>query len=214
MASTKQIILAEYKNAHNLYNDFCLEMYNLLQTILAKGKYKYHISNRLKDITSLGEKIERKKNNGTRYKNVKDIEDIAGIRVVFYTETDKQKFIERLKKEFGNSMEIQEAKGLHGYSSTHIIASLGEKNYELDKYKKFKDLKCEIQLTLILNHAWAEVEHDLLYKADIRISKIDPKYYESLKTRMEIIMSKYIKQASIELDDIVQEIKKIKLVKK
>jgi ppGpp synthetase/RelA/SpoT-type nucleotidyltranferase len=185
-------------------------MCGLLEDMLKKDNFKYHINNRLKDVASLSEKIERKRNKGTVYKHLQDINDIVGIRIIFYTETDKKNFIKILKDDLKDAMKIKRAKGPHGYSSTHVIASLGEKRSALSEYKRFKDLKCEIQLTLILNHAWAEIEHDILYKADKAMSQIDSTYHETLKVRMEKIMSHYIKKASFELEKISQEIKKIK----
>jgi ppGpp synthetase/RelA/SpoT-type nucleotidyltranferase len=84
----------------------------------------------------------------------------------------------------------------------------------LSEYKRFKNLKCEIQLTLILDHAWAEVEHDILYKTSSKIKKLDSNYYEHLKIRMENVMSQHLKQASFELESILSEVKKIKNPKK
>lgn len=214
MSTNTQNILAEYKNNHNLYNDFSYVMYNLLEDMLKKDKYKYHINNRLKDIISLSEKIKRKKGTGIQYKHIQDIQDIVGIRIVFYTEIDRKRFISSMRKDFGNAMEIEKAKGPYGYSSVHIIASLGNKRSKLMEYERFKELKCEIQLTLILNHAWAELEHDILYKTGGVISQIDPKRYESLKIRMKKIMSQYIQRASSELESIVEEINRIKINKK
>jgi ppGpp synthetase/RelA/SpoT-type nucleotidyltranferase len=207
---TTRLILSEYKATHSLYNDFCYVMSNLLDDILKKGKYKYHISYRLKDVASLSEKIERKNNKNLRYKHLGDIEDIAGIRIVFYTEIDRKKFLKRMEKEFSDAMEINKTKGENGYSSIHVISSLGKKRSELSEYKRFKDLKCEIQLTLMLDHAWAEVEHDILYKVHPKVSQIDPNHYEDLKIRMKKIMSEYIKRASMELESIVREVKRIK----
>jgi ppGpp synthetase/RelA/SpoT-type nucleotidyltranferase len=177
--------------------------------MLKKENYKYQINNRLKDVTSLSEKIERKKVRGTLYKHIQDINDIVGIRIIFYTETDKKSFLKIMREDFGNAMKIKKAYGPHGYSATHVITSLGEKRSELSEYKRFKELKCEIQLTLILNHAWAEIEHDILYKAN-KVSQLNLEYHETLKVRMEKIMSQYIKRASSELEKISQEIRKIK----
>lgn len=214
MSPTTRSILAEYETSHTLYNDFSYVMYTLLEDMLKKGNYKYHINNRLKDITSLSEKIKRKEVSGIRYKHIQDIEDIVGIRIVFYTEIDKKRFIRGMHRNFGDSIKVERAKGPYGYSSTHVIASLGEKRSELTEYKRFKELKCEIQLTLILNHAWAEIEHDILYKAGKAVSQMDQQQYESLKIRMKKVMSQYIERASTELESIAREIKRIKIIKK
>lgn len=209
-----RIILDEYQTNHILYNDFSYVMSNLLEDILKKGEFKYHIKNRLKDATSLSEKINRKKVAGIQYKHIQDIVDVVGIRIVFYTEIDRKRFIRNMHLDFGGAMQIKKTNGPNGYSSTHVIASLGEKRSQLSEYKRFKDLKCEIQLTLILTHAWAEVEHDILYKAGKKVRKIDEKHYENLKGRMKKIMSQHIQRASFELENIVKEIKNIKIVKR
>lgn len=213
MSKSTDVILSEYKTNHMLYNDFSYVMYNLLEDMLKKDNYKYHINNRLKDLTSLSEKIKRKEILGTHYKHIQDIEDVVGIRVVFFTEMDKKQFIRSMRKDFGDSMKIEKRKGKYGYTSTHVIASLGKKRSSLVEYKRFKDLKCEIQLTLILNHAWSEVEHDILYKEGTGVSQMDQGQFDNLKMRMKKIMSEYIVRASSELESIAKEVKKIKLIK-
>ncbi len=210
-------ILSEYKFNYNLYNDFCFAMHTMMDDILKKDKYKCHISSRLKELSSLSEKIHRKKNQGVEYRHIEDIEDIVGVRIIFYTEMDRKKFLRRLTKEFDGSIDIRgikKTKGSNGYSSVHAVASFGEKRLQLSEYNRFKGLKCEIQLTLMLEHAWAEVEHDILYKVDPKISHIDPKQYQSIKKRMQKIMSEYIHRASSEMESIIQEIKKIKITKR
>jgi len=189
----------------------------MLNDILKKDKYKCHISSRVKDVASLTEKIQRKKYKGVEYRHIEDIEDIAGIRIIFYTEMDRKKFLRRINKEFDSSMHIKEIKktsGSNGYSSVHVVASLGAEKLQFSEYGRFRGLKCEIQLTLMLEHAWAEVEHGILYKVDKKNSRLDPIQYERLKLRMQKIMSEYIRQASFELESIVQEIKKIQVTKK
>ncbi|MCY1691163.1 hypothetical protein OVA29_11120 [Exiguobacterium sp. SL14] len=51
-----------------------------------------------------------------------------------------------------------------GYLSVHFVASLSEQRLALSEYGRFKDYTAEIQIRSILQHAWAEIEHDLGYK--------------------------------------------------
>lgn len=214
MSPTTRRILEEYQSMHSLYQDLCIVVHNTLYGMLEKGKYKYHINKRVKDINSLTEKIERKAALGTHYRHIEDIKDIVGIRIVFYTETERKRFLKNLQKEFGKAIIVKETKGNHGYASIHAIASLQNKKYKLDEYKRFIGLQCEIQLSLILNHAWAEIEHDILYKAGPKVKQINPTEYNNLRERMERIMSEYIKMASYELENIVDEIRHIRIRKK
>lgn len=52
-----------------------------------------------------------------------------------------------------------------GYQSLHYVASLSEDRTRLIEYSRFADRKIEIQIRSILQHAWAEIEHDLGYKS-------------------------------------------------
>jgi ppGpp synthetase/RelA/SpoT-type nucleotidyltranferase len=208
--NTTQTILGEYRAKLSLYEKYCVAVCNLLETLLKKGDYKYQLSFRIKNVDSLREKIQREKLK-IKYKHLSDIEDILGIRIVFYTEIDRKKFIKRLSGELKGQVHYKEMFRVSGYRSTHAIIHFGNERTHLPEYKKFKGLKCEVQLTLILNHAWAEVEHDILYKEAKRVPKLDRTRYRILKNRMEKVMVDYIRKASGELDSIVKEIRTVKL---
>jgi putative GTP pyrophosphokinase len=46
------------------------------------------------------------------------------------------------------------------YSSLHFVCLLNEHRSCLGEYQKYTELKFEIQVRSILQHAWAEIEHD------------------------------------------------------
>ena len=52
-----------------------------------------------------------------------------------------------------------------GYQSVHYIVSLTENRTTLTEYRRYKDLVAEIQVRTVLQHAWAEIEHDIQYKS-------------------------------------------------
>jgi hypothetical protein len=52
-----------------------------------------------------------------------------------------------------------------GYKSIHIVASFTNDRLQLIEYSKFKDLKFEIQIRTVLQHAWAQIGHDRKYKS-------------------------------------------------
>jgi len=58
-----------------------------------------------------------------------------------------------------------------GYLSVHYIATLSPERIALMDYKKFSSCQFEIQVRSILQHAWAEIEHDLGYKSEIAIPR-------------------------------------------
>ena len=51
-----------------------------------------------------------------------------------------------------------------GYRSYHFICDLGEKRVALPEFEVFRGRCFEIQVQTVLQHAWAEVEHDRNYK--------------------------------------------------
>jgi len=68
-----------------------------------------------------------------------------------------------VKKEF-RVYELLEKHKHFGYRANHYIISLDTKRTSLNEYKRFYGLKCEVQVKTLLQHAWAEIEHDIGYK--------------------------------------------------
>ena len=62
-----------------------------------------------------------------------------------------------------NSVDKRKALGDRefGYLSLHRIAMVSPQRGKLIEYLRFKDEPFEIQIRSILQHAWAEIEHDL-----------------------------------------------------
>lgn len=103
-----QKLIKKFEKERPLYEDFCLFMDKMLRDLLIEKKYKYQIYYRVKSIPRLKEKILRKKKGKKLYKNLADIGDLAGVRIVFYLESEKDKFLEDLRKELPNVISIEE----------------------------------------------------------------------------------------------------------
>jgi len=52
-----------------------------------------------------------------------------------------------------------------GYKSIHYLVRLRLNRAQLPEYSRFCESVTEVQLRTILQHAWAEIEHDIQYKA-------------------------------------------------
>lgn len=197
-------ILTEYKSKKHNYEEFRQAAHNTLNSLLKESNLKYQLTSRTKSFERLKEKLIRKKREDVQYRILDDIEDLVGLRVIFYTEKDKDRFVKIMTKEIDGSLKIEEREKDGGYTATHIIMSFGPKRLQLSEYKRFKGLKSEIQVTSLLHHTWAEIEHDLIYKDLIGLKDKDPKKFETMKERMKEILEKYIKKASAELEDLIQ----------
>jgi putative GTP pyrophosphokinase len=96
------------------------------------------------------------------------ITDLIGIRIVCPFIEDLAGVEELIKKTFA-VIEV-ERKGPRnnfkefGYESTHLLIQIPPDL--LEKYKPLDSEVAEIQIRTILQNAWAEVEHELVYKAE------------------------------------------------
>ena len=101
---------------------------------------------------------------------MEEIEDLAGVRIItfFPITTEQVKVV--IHEEFLVSDEQDKADLLmkeekFGYQSVHYIVSLKPARFILPEYAIYKNLKAEIQVRTVLQHAWAEIEHDIQYKS-------------------------------------------------
>ena len=85
-----------------------------------------------------------------------------------------------------------------GYKSVHFIVKLNEAREKLIEYSRFKEIKFEIQIRSILQHAWAEIEHDLGYKGISTIPDSSKRTFNRLSALLET--------ADIEFDRLKKEL--------
>jgi ppGpp synthetase/RelA/SpoT-type nucleotidyltranferase len=69
------------------------------------------------------------------------------------------------------------------YFAVHYLVSLKEDRLSLAEYAHFRGMRCEIQIQTILNHAWAETSHDILYHPP-SIEGFGTKQFEEIKKRI------------------------------
>ena len=96
--------------------------------------------------------------------------DITGVRVITYFADQVDEIAKVMEGEFNidikNSIDKRDIldPDRFGYLSLHyVIVSLSSARCALAEYRSFSELKAEVQVRSILQHAWAEIEHDLGY---------------------------------------------------
>jgi ppGpp synthetase/RelA/SpoT-type nucleotidyltranferase len=205
-----QTIVTEYREKSLLYHNFCSTIHTLLINLLDNKGFKYQISHRVKSLDSVKDKIKRNGQKGKKYHSLNDIEDVAGVRVVFYLESDKKKFVKALFKEFTpDKLKLEEHHKEKGYRSTHVLVQFGRKRLLLNEYRNFAGLKCELQLTSALYHAWSEIEHDIFYKRDPHLKSMDLETVHALEKELENVMINYVKNASDIFEAVARKIRRI-----
>ena len=83
-ASNTARVVAEYHRQALLYHDFCAAVRNVLVSLLDERRFKYQLLWRVKSLESVREKVARNAPTGKVYRRLGDVEDLAGIRIVFY----------------------------------------------------------------------------------------------------------------------------------
>ena len=199
-------LVRDFAKKRPLYEEFCFAINKLLTNILEQKKYKYQIYYRVKSPERLEEKIIRKKKKRKIYGSIYEIEDLAGIRIVFYLESDKEKFIKDLKQEMPNIVSLEDLEKTNGYRAKHITIALDKKRLALSEYKKFKKLRCEIQLVSIFSHAWSELEHDWLYKDIYGLKNKNPEGYHMAKKQMENIFKHYVRKLTLRFERVAKQL--------
>ncbi|SEO47626.1 GTP pyrophosphokinase family protein [Mucilaginibacter sp. OK283] len=206
----KEQILKDFKSKKGDLEHFKSLMINLIKNLVEKEKVVLHqIVGRLKDSNSLSNKIEKK---GDKYRQLSDITDLVGLRIITYLESEVDIIAEILKKEFETDEENSIDKRIlkndqFGYRSLHIVLSLSAERIKFSEYSKFAFFKCEIQIRSILQHAWAEIEHDLGYKG-VNIPDDFKRTFNRLAALLETADLEFVKLKS-QLTDYEKNISKL-----
>ncbi len=91
---------------------------------------------------------------------------------------------------------------------------ISPKRIILNEYKRFKGLKCEIQLTSALYHAWSEIEHDIFYKPNLKIKEKQRETFMELKMELEKTMTNHIEKASDLFESVAKRVHDISIKKR
>lgn len=157
-----------------------------------------NIESRIKTPDSIVKKM-KKKNYDLNYEElIRNINDVAGIRIICPFKTDIFKIKEVIEK--NSNLEILELKDYvntpkkSGYSGFHIIAQT-----PVNIGDTVAQVKVEIQIRTMAMDFWSTTEHKIKYKAKNKLSIIDSikmvqyaKIVNKLDEKITKINSKYI----------------------
>lgn len=166
-----------YRVEYSRFDRNTKRLKQLIETILISSKLNFHlVESRTKSIDSFCEKVKRKKD---KYINpLNDITDICALRIIVYYIDDLEKIKILLKENFlideENSYEAKNnmTENEFGYLSSHFVISLKKDRSKLPEWSPYKDIKTEVQVRTVLQHAWASISHELEYKKNYEIPSI------------------------------------------
>lgn len=191
-------IVEEYENNIDQYKEFEETLNGYLKEIIEElskqedpvemGENDIEIKSRTKEPKSLKGKIIRKDYEDP----LKDITDLVGAKIMLTSLRYAELVYELVKKKFSTSVieEIDKSKILKdarkfGYLGRHIVIRCN-KDMEVERFRKFDGLAAEIQIKTLLQHTWAEIEHKLRYKPQIKLDEERQRYFDRLAAMIEV----------------------------
>ena len=173
---SKEFIKKQYEAYADYFNEIMANVISILRSkviLQAQPTYK----SRVKSFSSYYKKILRlKPEEASQSDSLICLTDMMGIRMICAFLEDINLGLDQIKKIF--EIKEVEVKGAEkkfsefGYESVHVLIRIPDecKPEFKGKYKSLKPLPdevvCEIQIRTILQDAWAEVEHELIYKTE------------------------------------------------
>lgn len=155
-----ETLLAAYATHQAALATLASELEHELRALLA-GLDVQLVSARVKTAEALRGKLARPDKT---YRSLWAVTDLVGLRVVTFFEDTIDEVARRIEARFGVDFAHSIDKrsftdhGRFGYRSLHYVCALPGR-------APHADFRFEIQIRTALQHAWAEVEHDLGYKA-------------------------------------------------
>ena len=186
----RQEAAANYSVIRETNVRFAAELESLLTRVLNAKRIAFHqVTARAKTVDKFADKAvkpEEEHPERPKYANpMVDITDMTGVRVIVLNrsalkdvdDTVRTLFKERERTDKGDrNLE----RGTVGYESIHYLVQFNSDRSDLLENREFANLTAEIQIRTILQHAWAEIEHDIRYKTSSDPHKVISQRFAAL----------------------------------
>ena len=186
-----QELLAQYNELLPVYSQMAEVIPERLKDFFDEaGIVVAAVEHRVKAEDSLAGKLKLK---GSKYKDIFDITDLVGIRVITFYIDDVDKVASVLERLFEidweNSIDKRKAHEIDsfGYLSLHYICRIPESAYSVPEHPELNKIRFEVQMRTVLQHAWANMNHDTGYKSGVEIPKVYLRNLSRLAGMLELV---------------------------
>lgn len=144
----------------------------------------------------------------------REIKDLAGVRVVLYTNADVARFIssgvisDNFEVDWNRTKfhyPMKDPTADDGFISYNYVVQLMPNRLALPEFAAMRGLSCEIQVQTTLDHAWSEMAHDTIYKPPL--PGFGATAMKSVSDRMAEIMQKYLRPAGFEFQKVAADVR-------
>lgn len=168
-----------YQTHCSRWEETLLALYRDIRGLLERHGCNATIKYRVKTFENYYEKLTRSERRGENG-DIQPISDLLGLRIICPFLEDIEA-VEKLLADNFAVIEVEHKGAQHsfrefGYDSVHLLMRIDPKQARI--HLPATRNVCEIQLRTTLQDAWAEVEHELVYKSPLALPK------ESIKRKL------------------------------
>lgn len=182
--------LSNFRAEHDVYKDAAnIAVGEIRETLTGFSIALHSVYGRAKNPDSAAEKIRRKKYGRPK----SQMTDAIGVRIITSYAQGVEEVVRRLRDKYvideinsvdkRNDLSIKEV----GYRSVHLVLSLGKVGKTGEAAKLLSGIKVEVQVRSIVDHAWAEIEHELRYKSGVELTKDIQRRFAALAGTLELV---------------------------
>lgn len=183
----KHEIIESYATLRTGLSEAAEGLKNRLTTALHLSGVKVHtVNQRVKSEASVRSKISRP---DKIYETICQLTDLIGLRVVTYFEDGVEEVAKIVEEHFAVDFDrsidkrVQVDPSSFGYRSLHYVCHPTAESL---------DLPFEIQIRTVLQHAWAEIEHDLGYKFPEAVPNAIKRRFSRVAGLLEIADAEFV----------------------
>jgi ppGpp synthetase/RelA/SpoT-type nucleotidyltranferase len=170
----RRAALREYAARHGELRAAGEEYVALITGILDDARMNYlSVTGRTKSVTSFAAKAVRTRDGVPLYSDpLRQITDQLGVRVITYVHRDVAAVADLLADQFQvlDDRDLGQetaSEGRFGYASRHVLLAPKSGSKAQSDHPGLAGHVASVQIRTVLQHAWAEFEHDIRYKGTI-----------------------------------------------